>query len=674
MTRIGRLKGAPWQELLAAGVAVLALTVGLARPAGAWTRFIATTGNDSSNACLAPGSPCKTITHALMQAVSGDIISVAAGTYNLPLGETFPLVINQNLTLTGEGAGSTILDATGANRRVITITAGVTATIWGVTITGGAVSCTNSGSGSCVAEGGGLHNDGTLTLTSSTVSGNTASCTSSGSGDCVAEGGGFSNGGTLTLTSSTVSGNTASCTSGSSFSGGAGISNQGVLSLTNVTITGNMAGNGGGGMLTGGNGTASLTNVTISNNTAQSGGGFLNGAGTHSLVNSTVSGNTAESGGGIANLVGSITLTNATISDNTGGGILGVDTKIFGAGISVTHLKNTIVANSLAGPNCSGDGIIASLGHNLDSGSTCTLNGPGDLSNTDPKLGPLQNNGGPTPTHALLPGSPAIDAAGSDCPPPGTDQRGAARPQGAACDIGAYEAGRFFDAIAAASFVTRLYERVLGREPEPDVVEGWVGQIQLDGSVVRTVFAFFSSKEFLDRNNSNAQVLTILYQALLNREPDPEGFDAFMTALQGGRLTRDNLLDIFLDSQEFTGQAGFVQPPDPITAFVTTLYVRILGRGPDPLGLPFFVSQLRQTRTILPTIQQFLASPEFQARQTTNAEFVALLYRVFLNRVPDAAGIASFVTLLTQGTTRDQLLTQFAASPEFQTIQQRLFP
>ena len=101
--------------------AILMLGLGLARPAQAATRFVATTGTDAANTCLSSGSPCKTITRALGQAVANDTISVAAGTYNLALGETFPLTINTNLTLTGAGAGSTILDATGANQRVITI-------------------------------------------------------------------------------------------------------------------------------------------------------------------------------------------------------------------------------------------------------------------------------------------------------------------------------------------------------------------------------------------------------------------------------------------------------------------------------------------------------------------------------------------------------------------------
>jgi hypothetical protein len=224
-------------------------------------------------------------------------------------------------------------------------------------------------------------------------------------------------------------------------------------------------------------------------------------------------------------------------------------------------------------------------------------------------------------------------------------------------------------------FVTRFYEQVLSREPDPLGLAAFIAQIQQFGSVVPTVLAFFHSEEFLARNTSDAEFLTICYRTFLNRDPDPAGFNFFLTALQAGQFTRDNLLDIFLDSQEFAAQASFLPPLDPVTAFVTNLYVRILGRGPDQAGLTGFVTQLTQTRTVLPTVQLFLASPEFLARNTTNTEFVTLLYRVFLDRVPDAAGLAGWVVLLNTGTaTRDQLVLQFAASPEFQAIQQQLFP
>jgi hypothetical protein len=107
-------------------------------------------------------------------------------------------------------------------------------------------------------------------------------------------------------------------------------------------------------------------------------------------------------------------------------------------------LKNTIVAHNTAPTAADCSGAVSSQGHNLDSDGSCALGGSGDLSGVDPKLGPLQDNGGPTRTQALLPGSPAIDAGDAlGCPP--TDQRGTARPQDgdgsgpAVCDVGAYE-------------------------------------------------------------------------------------------------------------------------------------------------------------------------------------------------------------------------------------------
>jgi hypothetical protein len=163
-----------------------------------------------------------------------------------------------------------------------------------------------------------------------------------------------------------------------------------------------------------------------------------------------VSGNTAScsgtgcvaAGGGLTNRSdATLTLTNSTVSGNTvscsgascatqGGGLINVS--------GTVTLQNTIVAKQLAGPDCAG--LITSNGFNLDSDNTCQLTQPGDKPNvSNPLLGPLANNGGPTQTHALLPGSPAIDAVTSGCPPPNTDQRGVARPQGAACDIGAVE-------------------------------------------------------------------------------------------------------------------------------------------------------------------------------------------------------------------------------------------
>jgi hypothetical protein len=177
------------------------------------------------------------------------------------------------------------------------------------------------------------------------------------------------------------------------------------------------------------------------------GAGGIGNGGTLTLTNSTVSGNNAtQSGGGIVNF-GTLILTNGTVAYNSAGRWAGGISN--GAGGS-TDLTNTIIGGNTAtsSPDCGHPfGIpITSLGFNLISdGSGCDLTVvSGDQVGTtatpiDPLLSPLQDNGGLTQTHALLAGSPAIDAASGDCPPPATDQRGVARPQGAKCDIGAFE-------------------------------------------------------------------------------------------------------------------------------------------------------------------------------------------------------------------------------------------
>jgi CSLREA domain-containing protein len=302
--------------------------------------------------------------------------------------------------------------------------------------------------------GGGISNDGTLRLIHCVVAAN--------SGD----GGGISNGGTLRLTNSRVSNNE-----------GGGIENLGpaaVLTLIHSTVSGTSSDQGGG--IINRVGTVTITNSTVSGNTTPSaGGGIFNRDGGITLINSTVSGNSASLGGGILNFEGRLNLTNSTVSRNSaasgdGGGILIIGTT------SRTRLRNTTVAhnsatqggggirtsgpliltNSLVARNTAPQGpdVLKSggltapvtarfslLGIGNGSGVSDGVNGNqvGSRSTPlDPLLGPLAANGGPTRTHALLLGSPAIDAASTpDCPP--TDQRGVLRPQGAACDIGSYE-------------------------------------------------------------------------------------------------------------------------------------------------------------------------------------------------------------------------------------------
>jgi CSLREA domain-containing protein len=217
---------------------------------------------------------------------------------------------------------------------------------------------------------------------------------------------------------------------------GAGVFNAGILELTDVNLSRNHTDGFGGGLFNLGN--AVLRNVTIDRNSASVGAGAANygPAAALTLTNTTVSSNRAGfEGGALFTYRGTVTLTNVTHHHNR-----------VRRGDGLANYGGTItLANSILNrTSCGGPDGVDSLGHNIDSGTTCDLQGPGDLSHITPKLAPLRNNGGPTKTHALLTGSPAIDAGDAGrCP--STDQRGAHRPAdgdhngSAICDIGAYE-------------------------------------------------------------------------------------------------------------------------------------------------------------------------------------------------------------------------------------------
>jgi hypothetical protein len=381
-----------------------------------------------------------------------DEIILPPNTYLLTI--VSELDITGSLAITGGGASTTIIDGNKSvrpNSRVLVAGSGITVSISGVTIR-------NGGTGGV---GGGIFNAGTLTLTNSTVSGNNAD----------GDGGGIynANGGTATLTNITVSGNNVGVDGGGVFNDGGG-----TMTLTNSTVSGNNAGDDAGGVRNVNGGTMMLTNTTVSGNNAGDGGGGIRNSGTLTLTNSTVSGNHAgQNGGGIYNFSGTTNSFNSTITDNRsdadlngtgiGGGVHNEAgaTFIFQNTILAGNFETQLAGNIFVATTGECDGTIISSGNNLMENydtSRCTVTGNPLLA--DRKLGPLQNNGGPTQTHALLVGSPAIDAGD-----PGgcrdefgavltTDQRGFRRTVVAVCDIGAYEltriGGEFGEVLTAA--------------------------------------------------------------------------------------------------------------------------------------------------------------------------------------------------------------------------------
>jgi hypothetical protein len=246
-------------------------------------------------------------------------------------------------------------------------------------------------------------------------------------GLCAAGGIAFNDiGATLTVMSSTITGNSVlgcpvSGEAGWVLTGGGGIASSGSVTVINSTISGNTVAEGG----------------------VPATGGGVACSGSVTVINSTISGNAVDGymceGGGISN-GGNLTLTNSTLSGNSAPS---------GQGGAMSNAGHTMIGDTVLNAGASGGtifnngGTITSLGYNIasDSGGG-VLTGTGDQINTDPMLGPLQDNGGPTFTHSLLLSSPAIDAGDPNfTPPPFYDQRGPgfARVWNGRIDIGSFE-------------------------------------------------------------------------------------------------------------------------------------------------------------------------------------------------------------------------------------------
>ena len=428
-------------------------------------------------------SGAGSLRQALADAVDGDTInfdsSLNGQTITLTGGQ---LVVDKSIAINGPGAANLAVNGN-ATDRVFYVSEHLNVTISDLTIENGNVmglggfgggifnahstltvsNCTISGNWA-LHGGGGIMNYGdwdsaALTVTNCTITGNATWYYSEGAGGGICSNAFFGIA-TLEVLNSTVSDNWAAYNGGGIYNGG--VSGNATLTVNNSTLSGNSAlyGGYGGGVYNDGSfwdfstnssATSTINNSTISDNYAviHGGGVYNNGFGgnaTMTISNCTLSRNSALRAAWAYNdgSYGSATL---TVNNST----LTSDSPVFAGiynfgdlGSATLAIGNTILNTGASGPTIRNlSGTVTSLGYNLsDDDGGGLLNQPGDQINTDPLLGPLQDNGGPTFTHAPLQGSPVIDAGDPNLtPPPDYDQRGTDFPRvfNGRVDIGAFE-------------------------------------------------------------------------------------------------------------------------------------------------------------------------------------------------------------------------------------------
>ena len=423
---------------------------------------------DYVTSCADDGS-AGTLRSVVAAAANGDTIDLfsqlplACSTITLALGQiTVP-----QIGLTIEGPSDRTLTISSNSSRTFMHTGNGTFELKYLTLSGGSVTATQA-SGGCVFSEGNVSLFDDVTLYRCGIYATGDNDTAAG----VALGGAVYAKGKVTVRASAITYATAyaagfekpgtdSTYLYNGFAGGGAVAAGGDITIKYSDINGCRAAafvygySGGGAVLSGNGHTLIIESSTVRNNYSYSGGGIYidaEGSSTPATINnSTISGNTAYSGAGIFNRASNISIQNSTIAFNRaaslGGGVMSA---------ASFQMQSTIVANNVGGPSTSDDmsgstAFTVSGNNNLVRVADIRVTLPGDTLNFDPKLGPLQNNGGPTLTHALLPGSPAIDH-GNNIGNFKADQRDDPvhypRVSGATADIGAFEVNGdliFFD-------------------------------------------------------------------------------------------------------------------------------------------------------------------------------------------------------------------------------------
>ncbi len=230
-------------------------------------------------------------------------------------------------------------------------------------------------------------------------------------------------------------------------------------------------------------------------------------------------------------------------------------------------------------------------------------------------------------------------------------------------------------------FVARLYSVMLGRNPDPNGLSDWTQKLlQGEQTAAEVIWGFVFSQEYLNKNTSNEDYISMLYRTLLNREPDEAGLASWCEKAK--MFSRTYLLRGFVQSAEFSqlcesykvirGDVRLTENRDRhegMTGYISNLYQQSLGRDPDSAGLNNWTGKvLDNEKTLSEVILDFLGSVEFMEKNAADADYVASLYPCILGRQADSAGLANWVSQMECGKTRFAIYLGMVKSIEFQEL------
>lgn len=245
------------------------------------------------------------------------------------------------------------------------------------------------------------------------------------------------------------------------------------------------------------------------------------------------------------------------------------------------------------------------------------------------------------------------------------------------------------DKAKAQAFVKRLYTDCLGRSYDTDGLNAWTNQLcsrNIDGATIGAGFVF--SKEYIAKGTTKSEYIKMLYKVFMGREADAAGLAYWKNQMRYGK-TREEVFKAFIDSEEYTKiceKSGISKgtytikglPPTVVRdmpvkkttkQYVERIYSKALNRASDPSGIDYWCKQISNEEwDPVDVAEFFILSSEFEAKKLNNTEYIKVLYRTFMGREADSAGLKFWIGELNKGQTRKQVLERFAGCAEFQNI------